>query len=50
MPFKGDQLIFTCFQCKKNYQKDFDKDMINRFADTYRLCNKDINKFILLLT
>ena len=49
MPFKGDQLIFTCFQCKKNYQKDFDKDMINRFADTYRLCNKDINKFILLL-
>ena len=24
--------------------------MINRFADTYRLCNKDINKFILLLT
>ena len=50
MPFKGDQLIFTCFECKKNYQKDFDKDMINRFADAYRLCNKDINKFILLLT
>ena len=23
--FKDDQLIFRCFECKKNYQKDFIK-------------------------
>ena len=27
----------------------FNKDLINRFANTYEFCNKDINKFILLL-
>ena len=46
---KNDQLIFRCFECKKNYQKDFNKDLINRFANTYEFCNKDINRFILLL-
>ena len=25
MIFQGDQLIFGCFECKKNYQKDFIK-------------------------
>ena len=49
MYFKDDNLIFRCFECKKNYQKDFHKDLINRFANTYRFCNEDINKFILLL-
>ena len=44
---KNDQLIFRCFECKKNYQKDFNKDLINRFAYTYEFCNQDINKFIL---
>ena len=29
---QDDQLIFRCFKCKKNYQKDFNKDFINRFA------------------
>ena len=43
MLFKDNQLIFRHFQCKKNCQKDFDKDLINRFF------NEDINKFILLL-
>ena len=36
------------FACKKNCQKDFNKDLINRFANTYERCNKDINRFILL--
>ena len=36
------------FECKKNCQKDFNKDLINRFANTYERCNKDINRFILL--
>ena len=46
---KVDQLIFRWFECKKNYKKDFNKELIKRFANTYEFCNKDINKFILLL-
>ena len=34
MSFNNDQLIFRCFECKENYQKDFVKDLINRFANT----------------
>ena len=46
---RDDQLIFRCFECKKNYQKVFNEDLINRFASTYEFCDKDINRFILLL-
>ena len=46
---RDDQLMLRCFECKKNYQKDFNKDLINRFAKTYEFCNKDINRFVLLL-
>ena len=49
MSIKDNQLIFRCFRCKKNYEKDFNKELIKRFANTYRFCNKDLNKFILLL-
>ena len=34
---------------KKNYEKDFNNDLIKRFANIYEFCNGDINKFILLL-
>ena len=46
---KNYQLIFRCFDCKKNYKKDFNKELIKRFANIYEFCNEDINKFILLL-
>ena len=49
MMFKDDQLIFRCFECKKNYKKDFNKELVNRFSSRYEFCNEDINKFILLL-
>ena len=42
-------LIFRCFECKKNYKKDFNKELIKRFEDTYKFCNEDINNFFLLL-
>ena len=32
-----------------NYERDFNKELIKRFANIYELCNEDINKFILLL-
>ena len=48
MSIKDNQLIFMCFGCKNNYEKKFNKELIKRFANTYRFCNKDLNKFILL--
>ena len=49
MTTKDEQLIFRCFECKKNYKKDFNKELIKRFASIYEFCNEDINKFTLLL-
>ena len=49
MSIKDDKLILRCFECKKNYVKEFNKELIKRFANTYEFCNKDINKFILFL-
>ena len=43
------QLIFRCFRCKNNYEKNFNKELIERFVNTYEFCNGDLNKFILLL-
>ena len=46
---KDNKLIFKCLKCRKNNNKEFNKDLIKRFASTYEFCDKDINKFILLL-
>ena len=46
---KDDQLIFRCFECKKNYEKEFNKELMKRSGNMYEFCNGDINKFILLL-
>ena len=46
---KNEKLIFKCFNCEQYYKKKFHKDLIKRFASTYQFCNKDLNKFILLL-
>ena len=42
-------MVFWCFGCKKNYKKDFNKELIKRFENIYEFCNGDIYKFILLL-
>ena len=47
MLVKYYQLIFKCF--KWNYKKDFDIDLIKRFENPYKVCDRGINKFILLL-
>ena len=31
--FKDDQLIFECFECKKKSKKEFDKELIKKFAN-----------------
>ena len=43
MATKDEQLIFRCFECKKNYKKDFNKELNNRFSSTYEFCNEGIN-------
>ena len=50
MTTKDEQLISRCFKCKKNYEKNFNKDLIQRFANTCEFYDGDLNKFILLLT
>ena len=32
---KDDQLIFRYFECKKNYKKVFNNELIKRFANLY---------------
>ena len=49
MKTKNEKLILKCFNCKQNYKKDFNKELIKRFANTYEFCNENLNKFILLL-
>ena len=49
MTVKDGILVFKCFKCKKNYEIDFDKELISKFSSTYDFCKGDINEFILLL-
>ena len=45
-----ETLIFRCFNCKKNHKKEINKELIDyRFASTYKFCNNDLNKFVMLL-
>ena len=49
MKVMDEALIFRCFNCKKNYKKETNKELIKRFASTYKFCNNDLNKFVMLL-
>ena len=42
---EDNKLICKRIDCNKNYSQD----LIERFANTYEFCDKDINEFILLL-
>ena len=44
-----EALIFRWFNCKKSYEKEINKELIERFASTYKFCNNDLNKFVMLL-
>ena len=34
MRTKNEKLISKCFNCKQSYEKDFNKELIKRFANT----------------
>ena len=37
--FKDDLIEFKCLCCNKNYQKTFDENFKNKFANTYKFAN-----------
>ena len=41
--------VFKCIDCEKEYEKEFNKELLERFANTYKFCDNDLNKFIMLL-
>ena len=45
----NEMLIFKCIDCEKEYEKEFNKELIERFANTYKFCDNDLDKFIMLL-
>ena len=45
----NETLLFKCIDCEKEYEKEINKELIETFANTYKFCNNDINKFIMLL-
>ena len=45
----NEKLIFKCIDCEKEYEKEFNKELLERFANTYTFCGNDINKFVMLL-
>ena len=48
MKVMDEALIFRCFNCKKNYEKEINKELIERFVSIYKFCNNDLNKFVML--
>ena len=45
----NEKLIFKCIDCEKEYEKEFNNELIERFENTYKFCDNDLNKFIMLL-
>ena len=41
-------LILNHSGCHKNYGKEFDKNLIKRFGNTYEFCNKNITFCVML--
>ena len=42
----NEKLIFKCIDCEREYEKDFNNELIERFANTYKFCDNDLDKFI----
>ena len=45
----NEKLVFKCIDCEKVYEKEFNNELIERFANTYKFCDNDLDKFIMLL-
>ena len=45
----NEKLIFKCIDCEKEYEKEFNNELIERFANIFKFCDNDFDKFIMLL-
>ena len=45
----NETLTFECVDCKKEYKKDINNKLKERFSNVYEFCGYDMNKFITLL-
>ena len=45
----NETLLLKCIDCEKEYEKKINKELIERFANTYKFCDNDLNKFLILL-
>ena len=45
----NETLTFECVDCKKEYKKDINNKLKERFLNVYEFCAYDMNKFITLL-
>ena len=45
----NETLIFECVDCKKEYKKDINNKLKERFSNVHEFCDYDMNKFITLL-
>ena len=45
----NETITFECVDCKKEYKKDLNKKLIERFSNVYEFCGYDMNKFMILL-
>ena len=49
MKVKVKLLIFKCFKCNKDHEKNFKEELVRRFWSTYKFWDGDINRFCLML-
>ena len=49
MKVMDEKLIFRCFNCNNNYKKEINKELVERFSNTYEFCDNNLNKFVMLL-
>ena len=47
--FKDDLIECKCLSCSKIYQRKLNEKLKERFFNTWKFSNHDINKFIVLL-
>ena len=45
----NETLLFKCIDCEKECEKEFNKELLERFSNTYEFCGNELNKFLILL-
>ena len=44
----NETLLFKCIDCEKEYEKGFNKELLERFSNAYEFYGNDLNKFLIL--